>query len=105
MAAKRSIAWRVSSCAGRARSPLACRRSPEPECRKDAMPHDNDVFTIMRTTRAMRRLKPDPVPDELIRAILEAGTCAASGANQQTWRFLVVKDREVKRGVQQYYAR
>ena len=44
------------------------------------MPESNDVFAIMRTTRAMRRLKPDPVPDELIHKILEAGICAASGA-------------------------
>jgi nitroreductase len=71
----------------------------------DSMTNDNDLFNIMRTTRAMRRLKPDPVPDELSQAILEAATWAASGANQQTWRFLVVKDREVKHGVQQYYAR
>ena len=35
-----------------------------------------DLFEIIRTTRSMRRLKPDPVPDELIRKILEAGVCA-----------------------------
>ncbi len=34
----------------------------------------NDLFDIMQTTRSMRRLKPDPVPDELIRKILEAGS-------------------------------
>ena len=32
-----------------------------------------DLFEIIRTTRSMRRLKPDPVPNELIRKILEAG--------------------------------
>jgi hypothetical protein len=31
-----------------------------------------DLFEIIRTTRSMRRLKPDPVPTELIRKILEA---------------------------------
>ena len=35
-----------------------------------------DLFEIVRTTRSMRRLKPDPVPNELIRKILEAGVCA-----------------------------
>ena len=35
----------------------------------------------------MRRLKPDPVPNELIRKILEAGVCAPSGGNMQRWRF------------------
>jgi nitroreductase len=54
-----------------------------------------DVFEIMQTTRAMRRLKPDPVPDELIRKILEAGICAANGGNTQRWRFLVVKAVQV----------
>ena len=62
-----------------------------------------DVFDVMRTTRAMRRLKPDPVPDELIYKILEAGLCAANGGNTQTWRFMVVKDPEIKRKVEQYY--
>jgi nitroreductase len=37
-----------------------------------------DLFEIIRTTRSMRRLKPDPVPNELIRKILEAGVCAPS---------------------------
>lgn len=69
------------------------------------MPGTNDVFEIMRTTRAMRRLKPDPVPDALIRQILEAGLCAPNGANSQRWRFLIVKDRAIKQAVQVYYKR
>ena len=63
------------------------------------MPEDiitADLFEIIRTTRSMRRLKPDPVPDALLRRILEAGVCAPSGGNMQRWRFLVVKDAEVK---------
>ena len=69
------------------------------------MPDGGDVFDIIRTTRAMRRLKPDPVPDELIVKILEAGVCAASGGNRQHWRFLVIKDRAIKEQVQRYYQR
>jgi nitroreductase len=69
------------------------------------MADHTDVFDIIHTTRAMRRLKPDPVPDELIRKILEAGICAANGANLQTWRFLVVKDRDIKERVQHFYKR
>src|SRR6266849_5887004 len=64
-----------------------------------------DIFDIIHTTRAMRRLKPDPVPDELIRKILEAGIAAANGGNRQTWRFLVLKDRAVKERVQHFYKR
>jgi len=59
--------------------------------------HDTDLFEIIRTTRSMRRLKPDPVPNELIRKILEAGVCAPSGGNMQRWRFLVVQDTRIRR--------
>ena len=69
------------------------------------MPETNDIFEIMGTMRAMRRLKPDPVPDELIRKILVAGQGAPSGGNTQRWRFLVVKDPEIKKQVQVYYKR
>src|ERR1700751_6484027 len=62
-----------------------------------------DVFDILHTTRAMRRLNPDPVPDELIFKILAAGQAAASGGNTQRWRFLVLKDPAKKKKVQVYY--
>jgi len=64
-----------------------------------------DLFEIIETTRAMRRLRPDPVPDELIRKILQAGICAANGGNTQRWRFLVIKDQTIKRDVQTWYKR
>ena len=69
------------------------------------MPDGSDLFDIIHTTRAMRRLKPDPVPDELIGKILEAGVCAASGGNRPHWRFLVIKDRAIKEQMQRYYRR
>jgi nitroreductase len=53
----------------------------------------------------MRRLKPDPVPDLLIRKILEVGSYAANSSNAQQWRFLVVKDESIKRAVQLFYQR
>jgi nitroreductase len=68
-------------------------------------PDAASLFEIVRTTRAMRRLKPDPVPDELIRQILEAGACAPNGGNTQRWRFMVVKDAAIKRKVQGLYKR
>ena len=64
-----------------------------------------DLFEIIATTRSMRRLKPDPVPPELIRKILEAGTAAPSGGNMQRWRFLVVTDPKVKGTAGGYYKR
>src|SRR3954464_10292286 len=54
-----------------------------------------DLFEIIETTRSMRRLKPDPVPNELIRKILEASVCAPSGGNMQRWQFLVIRDPKV----------
>jgi nitroreductase len=66
---------------------------------------NTDLFEIIRTTRSMRRLKPDPVPVELIRQILEAGTAAPSGGNMQTWRFLVIRDPAIKANVAQWYRR
>ena len=71
------------------------------------MPADTDpgLFEIIHTTRSMRRLKSDPVPEELIRQILEAGVSAPSGGNMQRWRFLVVTDAKVKETVAAYYKR
>ena len=62
-----------------------------------------DLFETMENCRAMRRLKPDPVPDDLIARILHAGTCAPSGGNAQKWRFLVLKDRKTKDAVTVWY--
>lgn len=62
-----------------------------------------NIFDILHTTRAMRRLKPDPVPDSLIVKILDAAVRAPNGANNQTWHFLVVKDPEIKKAVQVWY--
>jgi nitroreductase len=63
------------------------------------------LFEIMQTTRSMRRLKPDPVPPALVRKILEAGVSAPSGGNMQRWRFLVIRDPEIKKTVGAYYKR
>ena len=71
----------------------------------ETSPGGTDIFDIMHTTRAMRRLKPDPVPDELIAKILRAGQAAANGGNTQRWRFLVLKDHPGKKIVQSYYKR
>jgi nitroreductase len=67
------------------------------------MAEELDLFQTIHTMRAMRRLKPDPVPDELIRKILAAGLCAPSGGDVQHWRFIVVKDPEIKQQIQLRY--
>lgn len=61
------------------------------------------LFEAINTLRAMRRLKPDPVPLELIRKVLAAGTKAPSGQNTQPWAFVVVQDPEGKKFIQERY--
>lgn len=55
---------------------------------------DAGVMAIMATTRAMRYLRPDPVPDELLRSVIEAATWAPSGGNVQSGAYVVVTGRE-----------
>jgi nitroreductase len=51
------------------------------------------LFEAMYTARAQRRLKHDPVPDELITRVLDAAIRASSGGNAQNWIFIVVRDQ------------
>lgn len=62
-----------------------------------------DVLEAIATTRSMRRLKTDLIPDDILRSILEAAVRAASGSNQQTWSFIVIRDPAVKKQVQELY--
>jgi nitroreductase len=51
----------------------------------------------MSTQRAIRRLKTDPVDDELVLRLIELALKAPTGSNQQNWEFVVVRDPAVKR--------
>jgi nitroreductase len=51
-----------------------------------------DLFEVMGTARAMRHLRPDPVPQEMIDRLLWAATRAPSPGNTQGWEFVVVDD-------------
>jgi nitroreductase len=62
-----------------------------------------DVLEAIATTRSMRRMKPDPIPDDIIRSILESAVRAPSGSNQQAWSFIVIRDPGVKQQIQQLY--
>jgi nitroreductase len=55
-----------------------------------------DVYEALYTTRAMRRVRPEPIPDEVQAKILDAAIRAPSGGNTQNWRFLLVDDAAVK---------
>jgi nitroreductase len=54
-----------------------------------------DIFEALYTTRAMRRVRPDPVPMDVQASILDAAIRAPSGGNSQNWRFLLVDDPDV----------
>ena len=54
------------------------------------------IYAAMSSTRAVRRLRPDPVPDVVLRRVLNAATWAPSGGNRQPWRVVVVRDAETK---------
>jgi nitroreductase len=62
-----------------------------------------DVYEAMRTLRAVRRLKPDPIPDAVIHRVVEAATWAPTGGNRQPWRIIVVKDAARKAGLGKLY--
>ena len=61
------------------------------------MLEDPGLFECMYSMRAMRRLKPDPVPEAMVERILEAATRAPSGQNTQPWAFLVVTEEAGRR--------
>ncbi|MBS7606358.1 MAG: nitroreductase family protein [Candidatus Bathyarchaeia archaeon] len=56
-----------------------------------------DFYEVIRTRRSIRSYKPDPVPDDVLTRILEAARIAPSGSNRQPWKFIVVRDEELKR--------
>ena len=55
-----------------------------------------DVFEAIKNRRSIRRYKPDAIPDHVIREVMEAALLAPSWANSQCWRFIVVKDAQMR---------
>lgn len=53
-----------------------------------------DAREVLYTTRAMRRCKPDPIPEDIVARVLDAAIRAPSGGNAQSWKFVVVDDRD-----------
>ena len=56
-----------------------------------------DVYEAMRTLRAVRKLRPDPIPADVLRRVLEAATWAPTGGNRQPWRIVTVLDSGLKK--------
>ncbi len=60
------------------------------------------LFPTLYTTRALRRFKPDSIPDEVLFQLLDAAIRASSGQNAQDWRFLVITDTAAKAKLQEW---
>jgi nitroreductase len=58
------------------------------------------LFAAIYTTRALRRFKPDPVPDEVLFQLFDAAIRASSGQNAQDWRFVVITEPAIKQRLQ-----
>ena len=63
------------------------------------------IYEAVRTLRAIRRLRPDPIPDDVLHRVLKAATWAPTDGNRQPWRVLVVKDPARKERLGALYAR
>ncbi len=58
-----------------------------------------DTFELIKTRRSIRKFTSEPVADEIISRIIEAGMWAPSGLNNQPWKFAVIKDRGLKTSI------
>lgn len=57
------------------------------------LPFDPAVYEAVTGLRTVRRFRPEPLSDELVRAILDAGRWTGSSKNRQAWAFVVVRQR------------
>jgi nitroreductase len=62
------------------------------------------MLALLKGRRSIRRYRPDPVPDEMVEQLLEAGRWAPSASNRQPWAFIVVRDETIRRQVAQHAA-
>ena len=68
-----------------------------------AQPDAEALYSAMSTLRAVRRLRPDPIPDEVLDRVLQAAVWAPSGGNLQPWRMLVVREPGLKQALRDLY--
>ena len=62
-----------------------------------------DLYDAMSTLRAVRRLRTDPIPEDVLGRVLQAATWAPSGGNVQPWRVIVVQDAAKRQRLQELY--
>lgn len=66
-------------------------------------PGDVPLYDAILTCRAVRRLRPDPIPEPVLQRVLEAATCGPSGGNAQPWRAVALRDPSLKETLAQLY--
>jgi nitroreductase len=64
-----------------------------------------DLYEAMSTCRAVRRLRPDPIPDEVLERLVQAAAWAPTGGNVQPWRVVLVRSRTLLQSLGELYAR
>jgi nitroreductase len=62
-----------------------------------------ELLEAIKTQRAIRHFSDKPVSDEMVRTLMKAATSAPNAGNRQQWRFLVIRDREAKRRMGEWY--
>lgn len=67
------------------------------------MTDDCGLYEAMSTLRAVRRLRSDPIPRDVLERVLQAAAWAPSGGNVQPWRVVVALDPEVRRALGDLY--
>ncbi|HTY55094.1 MAG TPA: nitroreductase family protein [Candidatus Binataceae bacterium] len=63
------------------------------------------LFETIHSARALRRFRPDPIPDEIITKVLDAAIRAPSAGDSQHWSFIVVRDPEQRRKIGAIYSK
>jgi nitroreductase len=63
----------------------------------------HDLYETMSTLRAVRRLRPDPIPADVLERVLQAACWAPTGGNTQPWRIIVVRSPGPKKALADIY--
>src|SRR5258708_35630219 len=58
-----------------------------------------NVITWLKSLRAVRQFRPDPVPQEVVDAVLDVARWSGSASNRQSWEFVVIRNRETLRAL------
>ena len=57
------------------------------------------LIALLRSLRAVRQFRPDPVPQEIVNAVLEVARWSGSASNRQPWEFIVIRKRETLQAI------